>query len=165
MIKNTYNTVIFESSEENEPVLRALQSFIETYRNQISRNKNIYIPVDLFSNRRLGILEIVVKYLKENHFLSYAEIAKLTGRNPRTIWTTYNNVQRKYRDSFDEKETEIMIPCSIFVNRTQGPLEALVCYLKDNCEMNCKQISLALNRNYNTVWLSYKNGKKHEQKQ
>ena len=48
-----------------------------------------YIPVSALTNRKLGVLESVVKYLKENYELNYSEIGRLLGRDPRTIWTAY----------------------------------------------------------------------------
>ena len=65
-------------SDNNKEFLDALEVFIKTYKKQ----KQIHsIPLNLFSERKLGVLEVIVKYLKENNDLSYCEIAKLLNRD------------------------------------------------------------------------------------
>ena len=54
-----------------------------------------YIPISALTNRRLGVLESVVKFLKENYELNYSEIGRLLGRDPRTIWTAYRRGREK----------------------------------------------------------------------
>ena len=56
-----------------------------------------YIPVSALTNRKLGVLESVVKFLKENYELNYSEIGRLLGRDPRTIWTAYSRAIGKVR--------------------------------------------------------------------
>ena len=53
------------------------------------------IPSHIFKNRKLKVLEALVKYLKEERQLSYHEIAVLLNRNDRTIWTVYSRVKKK----------------------------------------------------------------------
>ena len=55
-----------------------------------------YIPASALTNRRLGVLESVVKFLKENYELNYSEIGRLLGRDPRTIWTAYSKGKKKH---------------------------------------------------------------------
>ena len=55
-----------------------------------------YIPVSALTNRKLGVLESVVKFLKENYELNYSEIGRLLGRDPRTIWTAYSKGKKKH---------------------------------------------------------------------
>ena len=57
-----------------------------------------YIPVSALTNRKLGVLESVVKYLKENYELNYSEIGRLLGRDPRTIWTAYRRGREKQKE-------------------------------------------------------------------
>ena len=54
-----------------------------------------YIPASALTNRKLGVLESVVKFLKENYELNYSEIGRLLGRDPRTIWTAYSRGKKK----------------------------------------------------------------------
>lgn len=138
-------------SLSDDALMASLESLIADYKKQ----KNIRsIPLNLFSNRKLGVLEVVVKYLKENHDLSYHEIAVLLKRDDRTIWTTYNKAIKKYKDKFSAKN-EDALDITIFSDRKNSPLGSLVHYLK-NKGMNLKQIARELNRDYKTIWSTYK---------
>ena len=55
------------------------------------------IPVSIFQNK-LGVLENIVVYLKDECALSYHNIALLLKRNDRTIWSAYNTAVRKLRN-------------------------------------------------------------------
>ncbi len=55
----------------------------------------INIPSNIFQDRSLSVLEIMVEYLKEQKSLSYHEIAVLLNRDDRTIWTVYSRVKKK----------------------------------------------------------------------
>jgi hypothetical protein len=55
----------------------------------------IKVPVYLFRDRSVAVLEALVEYLKDVQGLSYHEIAVLLNRNDRTIWTVYNRAKKK----------------------------------------------------------------------
>ena len=57
--------------------------------------KEIKIPLSILKDRKLGALENIVLYLKDSLHLTYNEIAKLTSRDNRTIWSTYNKAKKK----------------------------------------------------------------------
>jgi hypothetical protein len=154
---------IFGDSIKDDDVLKALESFIDVYRQRKQKNLNPSIPLSLFANRKLGSLEIIVKYMKENLSMDYYQIAELIKRDQRTIWGTHHNAAVKHKKEFAFKNEEHMIPCSIFSDRSMGPLEALVVYLKDEVGLSFRKISALLNRDYSTIWTSYKNGKKSSQ--
>jgi len=137
-------------SLSDSSLLNALETVIADYKKQKSIR---FIPLDLFSNRKLGVLEVVVKYLKENHEQSYHEIAILLKRDDRTIWTTYNKAIKKHHDAFSIKDND-SIDIGIFSDRKQAPLQALVRHLKAK-GMNLKQIAKLLNRDYKTIWATY----------
>lgn len=155
-----YNRIseTFGGEAKEDDFLKALESFIYIYK-EGRQKKTPSVPASLFSNRKLGTLEITVKYLKENLSLSYSVIAKLINRDDRTVWTAYQKAAKKQKERFAAKKEEYNIPCEAFWEREKGPLESVVIYLKDNSHLSFKQISAMLNRNYRTVWLSYKNGK------
>lgn len=56
---------------------------------------DIAIPLLIFANKELTMLESTIKYLKESYNLKYSIIARLLGRNQRTIWTIYSRAVRK----------------------------------------------------------------------
>lgn len=64
---------------------------------------NIKIPVNIFRNRDLAVLESLVKYMKEELKMSYAEIASELNRNDRTIWTVYSRARKKIK-ALEEEE-------------------------------------------------------------
>ena len=82
---------------------RSVKTIYQAYnsaREKISKKFEVketryYVPVSVLSNRKLGVLENVVKFLKENYELNYSEIARLLGRDPRTIWTAYSRSREK----------------------------------------------------------------------
>ena len=52
------------------------------------------IPVRLFADRSLSVLEHVVVHLRSKG-LRFSEIADLLGKDDRTIWTAHSRAQRK----------------------------------------------------------------------
>ena len=53
------------------------------------------IPISKFKDRKYTTFEIVIIHLKENCNLSLNEIASLTQRNYKTVWTTYSRAKKK----------------------------------------------------------------------
>ena len=74
-----------------------------TYNNALSKAKGklaakepkFYVPVSIFRNRNLSVLENLVSYLKDNFNLRYSEISVLLNRDERNIWTAYNRAKKK----------------------------------------------------------------------
>ena len=56
---------------------------------------NVDIPLDIISDRTLSVLEAIVEYLHEKKSLSFHQIAVLTKRDDRTIWTCYSRAKKK----------------------------------------------------------------------
>jgi len=71
--------------------------YASTKRKQkfVIRQVVFFVPITIFQDRRVSVLEALVEYLKENRQLSLHEIASLLKRDDRTIWTVYNRVQKK----------------------------------------------------------------------
>ena len=55
----------------------------------------IFIPISIFSDRKLSALESIVFYLHDKHNLKFSQIAVLLSRDPRTIWTVYQRARKK----------------------------------------------------------------------
>ena len=64
----------------------------------VLKDSEFFIPLSIFSNRKLSILENLVFYLKQEFNLSYHKIAVVIHRNDRTVWTVYQKAKRKYGD-------------------------------------------------------------------
>ncbi len=65
------------------------------YEEMLKEQEKILIPIKIFSNRKLSILESLSIYVKNKFGLSYHQIALLLGKNDRTIWTVVNRGRRK----------------------------------------------------------------------
>jgi len=66
-----------------------------TKEKKIKIENNINIPIHIFQDRTLSVLETIVEYLKEKLKLNYHEIAVLLNRDDRTIWTCYHRAKEK----------------------------------------------------------------------
>ena len=169
MIESTtrYNKIseVVGDSVRDDDFLVALETFIDVYKEERIKKENPKVPLSFFADRKLGVLEVLVKCLKENYSFKYSRIAKILNRNDRTIWATYEKAQEKSKERFLLKEEKYLVPCSAFLDRNLGPLESLSVYLHDELHLSFKEISHQLKRNYRTIWLSYNNGvRKRENK-
>lgn len=122
--------------------------------------KEIRIPISVFDNKELSILEDICKYLKEELGLNFHEIALLLGRNDRTIWATYNNSLKKRKERLSIKESEISIQVSLLKNRKLTTFEVIVLCLKDNYGLNYHRISILLKRDERNIWATYQRARK-----
>jgi predicted DNA-binding protein (UPF0251 family) len=59
------------------------------------KNEGIVVPVNIFSDDKLSILESVSIYMKDRFNMSYHEIALVLGKDDRTIWTVVNRARKK----------------------------------------------------------------------
>ncbi len=59
------------------------------------KETRFFIPISIFKNRRLSVLEALVSYLKDEYKLSYHEISILINRDQRNVWTVYDRRRRK----------------------------------------------------------------------
>lgn len=107
------------------------------------------VPVAIFAGK-LSPAEALAKFLKENHELSYREIAGLIGRDERGVWANYKRAAKKMPWHFEINDS-IAVPVSIF-NSNKSILEALVSYLKDVKKLRNKKIAQLLNKNPANIW-------------
>ena len=120
-------------------------------------HSEILIPSSIFRNE-IGILQAVVKYLKENMGMAYNEIAEKLQRDDRVVWTTYSKAIQKNKAIFRISEPNYYIPLSVFAEKI-SPMSTLSKYLVENAKMSMKEISGLLNRNRQSVIQSYRNSK------
>jgi DNA-binding NarL/FixJ family response regulator len=122
------------------------------------------IPIEIFS-RKLGILESVVKYLKESANLRNKDISKILLRSEKTVWSSYNSALKKQPSKLRiSKDSKIKIPITVFSSKELGALESLVLYL-NKTGFSINEISAMLERDYKTIYSTLSNAlKKTEQK-
>jgi len=116
------------------------------------------IPVDCF-NKKLGSLETITKYLKENKNLKFKKIAELTGRTSSAITNTYNKAKQKMPENMAPK-SDILIPIHILTNKKLSVLENIVVHLKEERNMKLREIGKALERSEKTIGTAYNRAKK-----
>ncbi len=56
---------------------------------------NYILPTSIFTDRRLSVLEAIVRHLKDNYGLRYTDIAGLIQRSERNLWKVYNKKRAK----------------------------------------------------------------------
>ena len=121
--------------------------------------EQVFFPVSVL-NKKLTILESVVKYLKEEKEFSLRKISEVIGRDERNIWHIYNRTRKKYPKKFVIKKTKFWIPVEIFSDKKLSALEAIVSYLKEEFSLTYHEIALLLKRDDRTVWTVYQRARK-----
>lgn len=123
--------------------------------------KDILIPLLIFVPE-LGVLESIVKYLKENLNLNFSDIAKLLGKSNVNIRVEYFNSLKKYPKKFecldvvDENFKSVAVPLSIFRESELSMLECLVKFLKEEAKLKFSEISVLIKRDQRTIWTIYR---------
>ena len=139
-------------SNADKDLLISLEGFLSQYK----RSKQIQnIPLKLFSSPKLGVLEVIVKYLKENTPLTYSDIVKLLNRDQRTIWTTYSKAIKKHKEPFRISSDDEFISISAFSDMNYSPLQVLINELERKGN-SLKQIARLTNRSYKNIWMTKK---------
>ncbi len=55
----------------------------------------LMVPLKIFENRDIGVLESLVEYLKDEQGMRFSEIAKILNRHYNTIRTSYVKAKQK----------------------------------------------------------------------
>lgn len=71
------------------------------------KKQELIIPLSVFSERKLSVLESLCLYLYENFELSYHLIGILLDRDERTVWTVINRARKKLKRSFNTQKSRI----------------------------------------------------------
>ena len=140
-----------------EEKLKLISRLLEEFANEEKEQKILSVPVSIF-NKKLGSLESIVKYLKEDEKLSNKKIGELLNRDNRTVWAIYNKAKKKNPSRLDTK-SKITLPLKILKPRKLSVLESIVYYLKKHYELNYHEIALHLKRDDRTIWTVYNRAK------
>ncbi|MFC2135540.1 hypothetical protein ACFLTH_13080 [Bacteroidota bacterium] len=151
------NSETFEYNEKND-LDSSFSADYENFENQYNtfyeglfEEDQLYVPVSIFSSE-IGTFQAIVKYLKEHCSTKFSEIAKLTGRDQRTIWNVYNKVKEA---TISVEEGEISIPLSVIKDRKFSVLESVILYLKEK-GLSFNEIASLLKRNYQTIYTTHR---------
>ena len=153
-IKDAFEIIRGLNLSESE-VIKLLKKNFEANTDEINIPFEINIPLNIFKTCELSSLEVIVKYLRENHRLTFRKIGELTGRSKVSLCVTYRNSLKKHKETFVEISSAYNIPVSILKNRKKSVLENLVFYLKQNFNLTYHNIAILLNRNDRTIWTVY----------
>jgi len=63
----------------------------------IVKESKYFLKLSILEDRKLGVLEVISEYLKDEYKLTYHQIAIILNRNDRTIWTVCNRAKIKRR--------------------------------------------------------------------
>lgn len=128
---------------------------------KVPAKEEVNIPISVFGNGKLGSLEAIVKYLRENLLLSFKQIASLTNRNEIALAVTYRNARKKLEAKFAITEiSPYSIPVTILQDRNISVLENISFYLKNTFGLTYHKIAVLLNRDDRTIWTVYQRAKK-----
>tara|TARA_Y100000310_G_scaffold241784_1_gene245866 strand:+ start:28114 stop:29121 length:1008 start_codon:yes stop_codon:yes gene_type:complete len=172
----------------NKNIWHAYNSSKKKLKKFEEKRIRIAIPIIIFQNSDLSVLENVVVYLKDELILAYSQIAKILHRDDRTIWTVYNkaskkktrkhNEIKKYKKISEifvlffnlakrfsasvlltELENQPFVPEDIFSEKL-GSFESIVKFLVENYDLTVPEIAHFLNRPYTSIWNSYASSRK-----
>ena len=127
---------------------------------KVPAKEEVKVPISVFKNEKLGALETIVKYLRENKLLSFKQIGSLTNRNDIALAVSYRNAKKKLEEKFVEEISPYYLPVSILQDRKFSVLENVVSYLKDTFGLTYHKIAILLNRNDRTIWTVYQRARK-----
>jgi len=95
MSTNSYNQELFYLKETVKQLAKHLKIPENLVIEESFSPQNIHVPITVFSNRNLGVLESLVEHLKDKEDLTYHQIALILKRDDRTIWTAYQQAKKK----------------------------------------------------------------------
>jgi len=64
---------------------------------------DVLIPLSIFHNKKLCVLEALSHFLKDIKNLTYHQIGLLLGRDERNIWTVYHRAKKKLENESENK--------------------------------------------------------------
>ncbi len=148
------------SNKYEELIIKSFLEFLKEKGNidsselfkQINKNDQLLIPCSIF-NEKLGSLESIVKYMKEEKEFDYNKIASLLFRKSGPIGITYRNANKKHPEKLFI-DSKYFIPIEIFSNTKLSVLENITYYLKNN-SLKLHQIAILLHRDDRTIWTTY----------
>jgi len=92
-----YKEIAFLLNRNYNPIAITYRKSKIKFSKRLDDSSEKKIPVEIFRNAKLSVLENLVAYLKENLMLNYRQIAILLHRDERTVWTVYQRALKKKR--------------------------------------------------------------------
>ena len=96
-LKMSYHEIAKELLRDDRTIWTSYNKAMKKQREPIQVTEtNIYIPISIFRNRNLTVLESIIVHLKLRG-IKYNEIAKLLDRDQRNIQTIYSRAMKKLK--------------------------------------------------------------------
>ena len=90
-----YSKIARLLNRDDRTIWTAYNKAKEKYSNSFEIiGTKIFLPVSIFKNRKLTVLESAIIFLKQRD-LKHSEIANLLNRDQRNIWTIYSRAKKK----------------------------------------------------------------------
>ncbi|MBR9683855.1 hypothetical protein GOV03_04930 [Candidatus Woesearchaeota archaeon] len=91
----TYHEISLLINRNERSIWANYQRAIKKQQSPFEIVGTISVPVSVFGNNQLSILECLVSYLKDVLHLKNSKIARLLNKNPSNIWTIYKRAKTK----------------------------------------------------------------------
>jgi len=132
-------------------VVTLLVAVIPARRKRKQKSKKKQKKKNVEDDKLLEALNLIADELKESYSLNKEEIIKVIIERLKKKY----KINRKEIVEIIRENKELIIPITIF-SKELGALESLTKYMKENLNMNYKEIAEELNRDERTIWTAYK---------
>jgi len=149
-IKNEKESVLIE-------VLEIIKNQFNISSDDLAKllmSNEILVPIEIFAERKLSLLQSLVKYLRENKNNTNKKISDLLIKDNRSIWLAYEKAKQRKAEVFTITKSELNVPLLIFKGK-DSLLGPLVLYLKSLGFSN-RNIAEKLNRGETTISTIYR---------
>ena len=93
----TYKEIAKELGRDERTIWTSYKKATEKQKEKIQiRRTDIMLPVSIFENKNLTVLESVIIYLKEKG-MKFSEISRILERDQRNIWTIHSRAMKKVK--------------------------------------------------------------------
>ncbi|MFH0869575.1 MAG: hypothetical protein V1866_00780 [archaeon] len=93
-VKGLQNRQIAHLLDRDVRTIWSTYAAVKNKKPLVLANTSLTIPLSAFKNSQLSILESLVSFLRESN-LTYADIARMIGRDQRTVWTVHARFKNK----------------------------------------------------------------------
>ncbi len=94
-LEKTFHEIAELTSGNERAIWASYQRANKKMSSSILIENPTLIPLSIFSNKKLSVLETVVVYLKEKKKMKGVKIAQILKKHPANIWTIYNRANEK----------------------------------------------------------------------
>ncbi len=95
----SYHKIAVLLNRDDRTIWTTYSNASRKYPRRLVGRREFSIPLSILDDRRLGMLEAVVCYLKDELHYRFRAIGKLLGRDERTIWTTHHRARVKLHET------------------------------------------------------------------